>query len=409
MTARVINADAREALASLPAKSAQCVVTSPPYWGLRDYGWSGQIGLEPTMGEFLANLVDVFAGVWRVLRDDGVLWVNMGDGYASNPASGGVGQQEGGDHQRTPRMGWTRPDGLKPKDLLGQPWRLALALQDAGWYLRSDCIWHKPNPMPESCTDRPTKSHEYVFLLTKRARYFYDADGVREKVGMETRRASSFRDGGQYTDGQSFGNSAPVTKATHGDGANGTGRNLRTVWTIATQSYTGSHFATFPEKLVRTCLKAGASEKGCCPECGAPWRRVVDVGPSSWEARKAAGHDPAGYHVGDTQCHAAGAPCVASEAPAGSTTGGLGWVAKRTQKGWRPTCAHDTKPIPCTVLDPFAGTGTVGLVAHGLGLDSILIEGNPEYVTLIEQRLHKELRQPHLFGGPAAGIEHGTT
>jgi len=158
--------------------------------------------------------------------------------------------------------------GLKQKDLIGMPWRVAFALQADGWYLRSDIIWSKPNPMPESVTDRPTKSHEYIFLLTKKARYYYDADAVREKQDEATRRAATFRNGGDYTGGNSFSNSLKKDKDSHGDGENGTGRNRRTVWEIATQPFPGSHFATFPEALVEPCIKAGTSERGCCSVCG---------------------------------------------------------------------------------------------------------------------------------------------
>lgn len=240
-------------------ETVQCVVTSPPYWGLRDYGLTDGIGLEPTLDGYLENMLTVFREVKRVLREDGTLWLNLGDCY-----SGSWGSMSHDLDGKAKRMGYNaRPassypqNGLKPKDLIGLPWRVAFALQADGWYLRSDIIWHKPNPMPESVRDRPTRSHEYVFLLTKRARYYYDADAVRENgTGTEydrPKRAAGRMTGtrylvegkGQEVAGDSFG----VGSAT---------RNRRTVWNIATQSYRGAHFATFPEKLVEPCILAGS-------------------------------------------------------------------------------------------------------------------------------------------------------
>ena len=207
----------------LAANTAQCVITSPPYWGLRCYGVDAQLGLEATPDEFLANMVSVFREVWRVLKDTGVLFVNMGDSYG---------------------------DG---KQLQGMPWRLAFALQSDGWILRSDIIWAKPNPMPESVTDRPTKAHEYVFLLSKQGRYFYDADAVREPQVDEYKKYLAKRGtNGKYEDQNH--------KANHlsRDSFNPKGRNRRTVWTVATQPYSGSHFATFPTALVEPMILAGS-------------------------------------------------------------------------------------------------------------------------------------------------------
>jgi len=246
--------DSLEILRTLPDGSAQCCVTSPPYWGLRDYGHDEQIGLEQTPEEYVARLVAVFTEVRRVLADDGVLWLNLGDSYASSPASDGVGKQQGGAHQHTPKAAYTRPHGLKPKDLVGIPWRVAFALQADGWYLRSDTIWHKPNPMPESVRDRPTKAHEYVFLMSKSARYFYDQDAIREdsqheyKAGALTvgySAGSGRRDGARHRAGIGFG----VGKQ---------GRNARSVWTIATQHFPGAHFAVMPPALADRCIRAGS-------------------------------------------------------------------------------------------------------------------------------------------------------
>ena len=247
----------------LATGTVQCCVTSPPYWGLSDYGVPGQLGLEATPDAYVASMVAVFREVRRVLRDDGVVFCNLGDSYA---AGGMGGHDRGGNatfHGHSERQGdripKKAPDGLKPKDLVGIPWRVAFALQADGWYLRSDIIWAKPNPMPESVTDRPTKSHEYVFLLTKSARYFWDADAVREPHADDWHdRASTWRNGEakQQSRGESYhpyGEAKPFANP-----PNPLGRNLRSVWSIATQPYPEAHFATMPEKLVEPCIKAGS-------------------------------------------------------------------------------------------------------------------------------------------------------
>ena len=226
---KLLIGDCRDRLADLPEGSVQTCITSPPYWGLRDYGVDGQMGLEETPDEFLSAMVDVFRSVWRVLRDDGTLWVNMGDSF-------------------------------NDKQLGGIPWRLAFALQADGWYLRSDIIWSKPNPMPESVTDRPTKAHEYIFLLTKRPRYFYDADAIREN---HARVWDAETNGGSLcgTDGRDRAVIGGHGRADRGKTVpNPAGRNKRTVWEIPTQPYSEAHFATFPEALVVPCVLAGSRE-----------------------------------------------------------------------------------------------------------------------------------------------------
>ena len=258
--------------------------------------WRGQLGLEPTPDLYVRHIVQVFREVRRVLRDDGVMFLNMGDCYAGSWGNQGRKPERGKqraihgpmltptDDGRYPDVGsgtGTMPKndwGLKPKDLVGMPWRVAFALQADGWYLRSDIIWAKPNPMPESVTDRPTKAHEYVFLLTKSARYFYDADAVREELRTNPKenypnRARILGRGNQV--GKAQHPSGPQQDSSGGYPPSGHGRNLRTVWTIATQSYPypESHFATFPEAIVERCIKAGTSERGCCAICEAPWER----------------------------------------------------------------------------------------------------------------------------------------
>ncbi len=259
---RVIFGDCRDTMRDLKAQGVrvQCCVTSPPYFGLRDYGHPGQIGLEKTPAEYVAALVDVFEGVRELLADDGVLWLNLGDSYAGYhgnknsevPTSSTNGWTNGYNENK---RGDARPQdiGLKPKNLIGIPWRVAFALQADGWYLRSDIIWAKPNPMPESVTDRPTKAHEYVFLLTKSARYWYDLEAIREPIsaGNNGTCAVVEKSGGTSFDGEG----KPVqAKRKYSEIK---GANARTVWTIATQPYSGAHFATFPPELARRCILAG--------------------------------------------------------------------------------------------------------------------------------------------------------
>lgn len=253
--------DCLESLRDLPDQSVHCCVTSPPYFGLRDYGADGQIGLEPTPDEFVQALVAVFREVRRVLRDDGTLWVNLGDSYARAPGKGGSGP--GGKNYGQAR-GADIPDGLKQKDLIGIPWRVAFALQEDGWYLRQDIIWQKPNPMPESVTDRCTKSHEYVFLLSKSPRYYFDHVAIKEDaVGGQAGKAASFKRTGskreQTIPGQGYGTHRPDREDV---AYNGEKRNRRSVWNIATKPYKGAHFATFPPELIEPCILAGCPVGG---------------------------------------------------------------------------------------------------------------------------------------------------
>lgn len=208
--------DALTVLQRLPSNSVQCAVTSPPYWGLRDYNIPDQIGLQETLPQFINSLRTVFAELRRVLRDDGVFWLNIGDGYTSG--NRGWRAPDKKNPARAMDVRPDTPDGLKPKDLMGIPWRLAFALQDDGWYLRADVVWNKPNAMPESVRDRPTRAHEYLFMLTKSERYFYDREAVREPNG----------------------------------------RNCRSVWNVHTQGFNGAHFATFPPKLIEPCIRSSS-------------------------------------------------------------------------------------------------------------------------------------------------------
>jgi len=260
---KILLGNAPDVLMELPDKSINCCVTSPPYWGLRDYGVEGQLGLERTPGEYVERMVTVFREVRRVLKNDGTLWLNLGDSYAGS-GKGPSNSLNKEYHHLEDKMGFIVPDGLKPKDLVGIPWRVAFALQADGWYLRSDIIWHKPNPMPESVTDRPTKSHEYIFLMSKNAKYYYDAEAVKENATCA---------------GQDRGKSRNISpeRTTIMDNKQYDTRNKRSVWTVATQPFSEAHFATFPPDLINPCILAGCPEGGIVldPFMGAGTTAVV--------------------------------------------------------------------------------------------------------------------------------------
>lgn len=274
---RILEGDALTVLRMLPDESVQCCVTSPPYWGLRDYGVKGQLGLEKTPEDYVARMVEVFREVRRVLQNDGTCWVNLGDSYAG--CRGNTEEKPGIDN-KSARGGNGLPvgirkdvSGLKPKNLVGIPWRVAFGLQADGWYLRSDIIWSKPNPMPESVMDRPTKAHEYLFLLTKGERYFYDHEAIKEPA-TDTGRVNG-RDGRDEDPAARPPGSNPRTLKRLD--YTGLGRNKRTVWTIATQAFPKAHFATFPEALVEPCILAGCPIGGMVldPFCGSGTTGVV--------------------------------------------------------------------------------------------------------------------------------------
>lgn len=328
MTTRIIVGDCLDSLRAMPDQSVNCCITSPPYFGLRDYGVDGQIGLEPTPDEFVAALVAVFREVRRVLQDDGTLWLNLGDSYAAQRsgthqpaetlAGGKGGVTDDGGRVNRGRLDGYNPTrnaaaiGLKHKDLIGIPWRVDFALQAEGWYLRQDIIWNKPNPMPESVTDRCTKAHEYLFLLSKGPRYYFDSEAIKEPAVQAGRIRSDRMGGNKYGEG-----------VKHSDGAIFTGsetRNRRSVWTVTTKPFKGAHFATFPPDLIEPCVLAG------CPAGG-------------------------------------------------------------------------------TVLDPFGGAGTTGLVAQQHGRNAILCELNPDYAAMADARIQAAAPAGPLFAQSGSLIE----
>lgn len=278
----IINGDSLEVTKTLPDGSVNCCITSPPYWGLRDYGVEGQLGLEKTPEEYVGKMVAVFGEVRRVLKDDGTLWLNLGDSYANQKTGDTYSgfndryfgrETDGGKQAQTVSnadIGRLDFNGLKPKDLVGIPWRVAFALQADGWYLRQDIIWHKPNPMPESVTDRCTKAHEYVFLMSKSARYYYDAEAVKEPI-ENPGKPRKFSKAGNKDRNDTLREYDPATVS---------GRNKRSVWTVTTQPFKEAHFAVFPPDLIKPMVLAG------CPTGGVVLDPFVGSGTTAIVARE---------------------------------------------------------------------------------------------------------------------------
>jgi DNA modification methylase len=380
MTVKLLHGDAVDMLATLEAGSIHCAVTSPPYYGLRSYlpddhpDKAKEIGLESTPDEYIARLVEVFRGVRRVLRDDGTLWVNIGDSYATGTTADRKPTSTKGSAVPASWAGRSQPQrhgtplGLKTKDLLGIPWMLAFALRADGWYLRAEIIWAKRNCMPESVRDRPTRAHEQIFLFSKSSSYFYDAVAIEEQgdipAGTRAAKGSGSRGAEKNVNGR-----PPEYWEYTGR------RNKRTVWTMATKPFKEAHFATFPPELPETCIKAGTSERGCCPACGAAWER--QRGEAVHIDGRGAGN---GFKREARLTYADKDGARGDETP---------WVPKvRPTTGWSPTCACPAMPpVPCRVLDPFAGAGTTGLVADRLGRDAVLIDLSGDYQIMQRNRI----------------------
>lgn len=373
---RILTGDCRETLKTIPDGTVQCCVTSPPYWGLRDYGVAGQLGQEPTPDAYVETMVEVFREVRRVLHDSGTVWLNVGDsysgaGYSNHKNTGGAQREDGGKQKHL----LSSASGLKSKDLCLIPWRLAIALQADGWWLRSVICWAKKSCMPESVTDRPTNSWEPIFLLAKSAKYFYDAEAVKERAVTDHMSGNDMTDTRITYGEQNGGNSGlrDLRKKYKADGLP-TSRNQRNVWHLGPEPYAEAHFATFPIEIPRRAILAGTSARGCCPKCYAPWVRQTESTKTFESGSGKAGNRPTGKQD--------------LSAPETNSTPDIRMgpcVSTRTV-GWEPGCKCGLEPIPCTVLDPFGGSGTTGQVALELARHAILCELNPEYTKLIERR-----------------------
>ncbi|MFH1833910.1 MAG: site-specific DNA-methyltransferase [bacterium] len=387
--------DSRELIKKLPARSVQCVVTSPPYWALRDYGDGkrpGLMGLEPTVHDYVAAVVDFFREVKRVLRKDGSVWLNMGDTYTQG-GRGSAGASFKGWGVRKyqnagPAMdavgGVIKVEGMGRKQLIGVPWRVALALQDDGWLLRTEVIWDKPNATPESVPDRPQRSHEYLFLLSRSTKYYYDKYAVTCPVtGSAHPRGAGVHPKAETAPDHTRSNSSFSSAVRDLVDR----RLMRTVWSIPTQPCPNAHFATFPEDLVAPCVMLSTPPM-CCGVCGKPWKRLVKVAYTN---------------------------------PGGRTTNGprarerseRRSFEKRLERsietvGWEPVCRHRDPSGRSIVLDPFFGTGTVGRVAEDHGRNWIGFELNPDYEKFWRRRT-SQIAFPGLEEGwPTNAQEKGT-
>ena len=374
--------DCRETMRRWAAEGVkvQTCVTSPPYFGLRDYKHEGQIGLEQTPEQYIKAMVEVFRCVRDVLADDGTLWLNIGDSYWGGKGMNGSSKarataeergyiQSGGTVQMAKRPQDGKHETIKPKDLIGIPWMLAFALRADGWYLRQDIIWHKPNPMPESVRDRCTKAHEYIFLLSKSERYFFDCDAI--KVPAKQDWGTRDRTNGKYhNEGSGLAPHSGLDKSYET-------ANRRSVWTVATRPYKGAHFATFPPDLIEPCILAGSSEKGHCPECGSKWVRQIEKTKSFESGSGRSGNQIQGKQdlkASDTNS----TPDIR-----------MGPVVHTKTIGWGPSCSCGHDPVPDIVLDPFMGSGTTAQVALQHGRQYLGCELNPEYKALQDERIAK--------------------
>ncbi len=395
---QLYNSDCRH-MTEVPDNSGHCIVTSPPYWGLRRYSglpdkiggnngssWKGQFGLEPTIELYIQHTFEILAECKRVLRKDGVCFWNIGDSYtgggnnrsnhsliSQKQASNAGAIRQCADHQKNIRL-----SGLKPKDLCLIPFRAAIAAQEQGWWVRSVIIWLKNNPMPESVRDRPTESHEYILMLTKSAKYYWDQEAVREKTGNESTWEEYANGDGHHSpsgtleEGKSAGFGSKHDSFTHPNG-----RNLRSVWSFPTQPYKEAHFATYPEELPKRCIKAATSEYGVCSKCGAPWERIVEKGLTIHD-----GHTEGGKEDNSKRLS------IMRQA---ARERGAEYRNEQKTLGWHPTCKCDAERVPATVLDPFAGSGTTLYVATKLGRRAVGYELSEPYYKLIIDRCRPEV------------------
>jgi len=377
---KIYNMDCLEGLKQLPDNSINCCVTSPPYWGLRDYGVEGQIGLEKTPEEYVAKMVEIFREVRRVLRKDGTLWLNLGDTYNGTK----IGNTETKKNPRVVSDSFIKKSApnVKVKDLIGIPWMVAFALRADGWYLRQDIIWHKPNPMPESVKDRCTKAHEYIFLLSKSRKYYYDHEAIKEPAAYDGRKDTLMKGSLKYEKGVVPGQveHSMAAKGHERWKKNERGeyvRNKRSVWTIPTKPFKEAHFAVFPPDLIKPCILAGTSPRAC-EICGAPWERVVEREPMEI---KRSGRGVALGNYGKT-----------------AASGTMTKPATSVTIGWQPTCTCQNEGKGrCIVLDPFMGSGTTGMVAAMHQRNFIGFELNPEYCKMAERRIEPYLMQQTIF------------
>jgi len=434
MSIKVLNGDCLEVLDQLPEKSVDTCITSPPYYGLRDYGtaeWEGgdescdhqvgrfehsvsekqksnsasaghqardicpkcgavrkdkQIGLEETPEEYVDKMVEVFRKVRRVLKDEGTVWLNLGDSYASNHYTGARDSDTGWKHGELSQGYQARAGGaggvFKVKDLMGIPWMVAFALRADGWYLRQDIIWHKKNCMPESVTDRCTKAHEYIFLLSKNVKYYFDNESIKEdavragtipKGKKYTSKLADSKIGGRHT--RETLNEKPVAEK----------RNKRSVWTVTNKPFKGAHFAVFPPDLIKPCVLAGCPEK-VCVECDTPYEREmedVDVEPKK------------NISIGDDRKEfdsSMGGGGTSLKGHSGYfKSDGTPVTTPKKDLGFKKQCQCETDETKSgTVLDPFGGAGTTGLVADRNGRNAILIELNDEYAEMARDRLYND-------------------
>jgi len=359
----LINKDVLLALKDIPNNTVHTVVTSPPYWQLRDYFVSDQLGQEETPEEFIDNLVEICNEIKRVLRKDGTFWLNIGDGYNNNSGFSRAKKK----WKREGRKGGSADKKsfkhavIKIKDLVGIPWRLAFALQEAGWYLRCDVVWSKTNPMPDGAKDRPTRGHEYIFLLTKSQKYFYDYYAVLEDSDEHPDGEQGF--GANYQEG-TFRMDQERIFTHYGK------RNKRSVWETSVSSFKGNHFATFPLKLISPCVRAGTSEYGCCVKCGTPWDRKFAKEKVKIDQKK----NNKNIETGDFIFNCMPVKEVYS--------------LHLVEKGWAKQCKCDTNEVkPCIVLDPFSGMATTGLAAFKCNHNYIGIELNKKYLQMSRERL----------------------